>query len=106
MNYVDDKQNSPLLIAVETNNLELIILLLENGANPNMEETYTNAIDIAVEATKNDDTVLEDSTEIIELLLKYGDDMNQKDIRGKSAVDFAKYYHKPAQRLFEQIIPK
>jgi len=106
LNYLDSNGDSPLLIAIETGNLEMIELLLIKGASPNFcgyTLPLNAAIDIAVASTKSANTVLEDSTEIIELLLKYGADINQKDNAGESAIDFAKDYHISAQKLFEKI---
>ena len=100
-------QQTPLELAIDNNLLEMAEFLLENGSNPN--STYGNslplitAIDAAVETSKNNDDVESDSIEMIELLLEYGADILQVDPNdGKNAYEFAKDYHIPAQRLFEQ----
>lgn len=112
-NYVSKFKQTPLEIAIDNNSLEMAELLLQNGSDPNSLKgnalPLIVAIDAAVETTKNNDEVLEDSTEMIELLLKYGADILKKGFPDdRNAYDFAKgsghSYHLPAQRLFEQIL--
>ena len=104
-------KQTPLEIAIDNNSLDMAELLLQNGSNPNSLKgnalPLITAIDAAVETTKNNDDAGEDSTEMIELLLKYGADILKKGFPDeRTAYDFAKGsaggYHLPAQRLFEQ----
>lgn len=111
--YLSNYKQTPLEIAIDNNSLEMAELLLQNGSDPNSQKgnalPLITAIDAAVETTKNNDDVLEDNTEMIELLLKYGADILKQDFPdGRTPYDFAKGsaggYHLPAQRLFEQIL--
>ena len=104
INYIGENGDTPLLVAVETQNYELVKILLQNKADPNSVSRLPSlhaAIDTAVEATKNNDHIKEDSTQIIELLLEYGANPNLTDFNGKTAYQFAKGYHLPAERLLQ-----
>lgn len=109
INSIDDRMRTPLLVAIGNNNIEMIRYLLVHDATPNPDSklVYTLplnlAIDVAVEVCKNNTDALEDSTEVIELLLAYGADINVKDRDDESAYDFAKGYHLPAHSLFEKL---
>lgn len=67
-----DKQSkwSPLTRATDKNNIEVIRLLLERGANPNYCPVSTKA-PLFIAAEKND-------LELVKLLLKHGADKNKK----------------------------
>jgi ankyrin repeat protein len=104
VNYTDTKGETPLLVAIETQNYDLVQLLLEHKADPNLPSRIPvlhAAIDTAVEATKNNDKIDEDSTRIIELLLNYGADTKSTDRCGISAYEFAKGYHLPAEKILK-----
>lgn len=54
---------SPLLLAVEARSVDTVKLLLENGANPNIENIFGTPLEKAAESS---------NFEIVELLLKHG----------------------------------
>lgn len=70
-----------LMAATVKNNANLVKLLLENNANPNL--TDANGTTALIYAT------IFKSYEIAELLIKYKADDNKKDNNGKSAIDYA-----------------
>lgn len=109
LNVISDKGNTPLLLAIDTGNLDMIEFLLEHNADPNLLVANINtplieAIEYAVE--ENDYIYHQEGEprlDVIELLLKYGADMHLKDDSGRTPVSFAENYHLPAQQLFEKI---
>lgn len=106
INYVTKQLDTPLIVAVETLNYELVKLLLDGGADPNLEANNTTplsaAIDVSVEAVAEDP--VPPSTAIIKLLVDYGADILRKDSSGESAYDFAKRRHPLAWQLFDEVI--
>lgn len=105
--YVNKNQNTPLLVAVNNDIISAAEVLLQHGADPNSKKGHNLplqlAIEVAVDMSLGYDDVESDSTEMVELLLAYGADILQVDPNdGKNAYEFAKDYHTPAQRLFEQ----
>ena len=86
--YNDVGEKTPLHYAVELNNYELTIMLLDNGANPTLGD-------------KRGLTVLHYAArqgfmEIVKLLLKYGADINLRDSNGFNAAHWAKMNEFPA----------
>ena len=65
---------SPLMAAMRFGNLEIAKLLLENGADPNIQDEYGN--------TLLHSAVSDENIEEVKLLIKYGADMNKKNSRG------------------------
>ncbi len=110
INYVNDMGITPLTCAIRINNASMTKFVLEKCGNPNpdSQQVYPlplhEAIDTSVQATNYNASIPDDSTEIIELLLKYGADIFLKDRDGESAYDFAKGYHEPAFQLFQKVV--
>ena len=72
---------TPLMAAVVKKNIEIVKLLLDNKANPNISDASgTTALMFA--------TIFK-HYEIVEMLLKAAAIQDLKDIRGKSAIDYA-----------------
>ena len=79
----EDKEtvSTPLIAAIENNNIEIIKLLLEHGANlENQDEKMFTPLNYAVE---------EGNMEIIKLLLEKGADPNEPDEQGCTSLFFA-----------------
>ena len=112
INYIDEQGESAVMVAIGTNNLELVQLLINNGAdlNPDPNDVFTLplclAVDSAVEQSKWNEEIKEDSIDIIELLVSNGADILSKDKNDESALDLATGYHIPAQQLFERVLNK
>ena len=73
------KVRYPLTEACYTNDLELVELLLSNGADPNCNGGLTPLMIAAKDSTP----------EMVRLLLDYGADKNCKSNEGKTAYDYA-----------------
>ncbi len=109
LNYINNKGGTPLLVAIDTGDLDMIKFLLDHGANPNFLSKEINtplieAIEIAVE--ESDYTYhgeKEPRIDVIELLIKYGADIRLKDGFGRTPISFASRYHLRAQKLFEEM---
>ncbi len=85
VNYVDiDSGNTPLLAAYENGNLKIVKLLLEYGANPNIQTMCGNTILIFGSFYNNEKMV----KIILEKSRKYID-VNIKDDVSKSAVSYS-----------------
>jgi len=73
---------TPLMAATVKKNSNLVKLLLENNANPNLtDQNNSTALHFSV---------IFNQQEIIELLMKYKANPNIKDNRGNTALDYAK----------------
>ena len=73
---------TPLMAATVKKNSNLVKLLLENNANPNLtDQNNSTALHFSV---------IFNQQEIIELLMKHKADPNIKDNRGNTALDYAK----------------
>jgi ankyrin repeat protein len=111
VNSISHKEDTPLLVAIETMNIGLITLLLAQGANPNPdpESVYTlplnAAVDIAVQAVLNDEAEVM-SNEVVELLVSHGANPTAKDKDGQSAVEFSLNYNSVAKRFFDSLSTK
>lgn len=108
VNYFTPKEDSPLLVAIDTMNVELIKFLLDQGADPNPDpqKGYTLplnlAVDIAVQAFLNEeaDSI---SNETVELLIRYGADYTKKSKNGRNAVEMARNYNNVASTYFDSL---
>jgi len=88
---------TPLILAVEADQPEVLELLLRSGSNPNQisENNGMTALHWAVEyavdgmTQNNKDTPYPEPIECIRLLLKYGADKNIEDENGKSPLDYS-----------------
>jgi len=105
VNEVDSAGLSPLGVAIEAYDPNIVYFLLENGANPNDWgggncPPLHLAIDNAAEAFRNSPLgAPPPSLQIIQLLLDFGADINELDFQGENAVTFAKGWYKPAYEL-------
>ena len=73
---------TPLMAATVKKNSNLVKLLLENNANPNLtDQNNSTALHFSV---------IFNQQEIIELLMKHNANPNIKDNRGNTALDYAK----------------
>jgi ankyrin repeat protein len=83
LNFITPQECTPLTLAVDAAEEEVIEYLLSMGADPNFADTQSlpllMAIDRSIEGGKNteDDEDLEDPVAIVELLLRYGADFNK-----------------------------
>jgi len=109
INYVNQAMCNPLLIAIANNDKGFVEFLLSKKANPNPDPTrvYTTplnlAIDSAVQATNNNAHIRDDSIDMIQILLKFGANPNIRDRDGEAALEFARDYHMPAEKLLASI---
>ena len=97
-NLDEDYRNgmTPLQIAVEGDQPEILELLLMNGANPNQLSEYNGmaalhwAVDYAVDGMTqgNREIPYPEPIKCIRILLNYGADKNIKDHKGKSPLDY------------------
>jgi ankyrin repeat protein len=82
---------TPLKIAIEFDNIDIVGFLLRNGADPNLTSIGLTPLGQAVDLRGvifRDDPDDYD-TRIMELLLGYGADPNLKGINNRSAIDVA-----------------
>lgn len=80
-NSKDNSYNSLLAIAVDNNNLDVVKLLIENGANVNYSGSLSNRTPL-IRASKRT------YPEIIEYLLEKGADIDIVDDSGNKAIDY------------------
>lgn len=99
-----------MLVAIDTMNImniDLIHLLLTQGANPNPDPQavyvlpLNAAVDVAVQAVLNDkaETI---SNETVELLVRYSANYTIRDKSGKNALELSANYNSVARRFFEE----
>lgn len=72
-NVVDNKNNTPLIYALENDNIDMIQLLVQNGANTNIKSNYEYSYTPLIYAIKKE------NINLIQLLLQNGADINGKD---------------------------
>jgi len=96
---------TPLIAAIEADDLSIVRILLDNGADVNACGAATcpplhMAIDGAAEAFRNSPIGTDPpSLEIMQLLLDFGADIHALDSRNRDALTFAKEWYKPAYEL-------
>jgi ankyrin repeat protein len=56
--YYDDNETTPLFLATEKGEIQIVKVLLENGANPNIEVTNNKPIEIAIKKNRLDIALL------------------------------------------------
>ena len=110
LNFITPEGETPLTLAVDTAEEEVIEYLLLRGADPNFADTQTLPLLVAIERSEEgeknteDDEDLEDPLAIVELLLRYGADFNKKDPRGKSAYEYACEVFHTSRHLFKRLM--
>ena len=98
INKYDDVGHTLLWQAVVNNGLDIVELLLKNGADPNMksrqhgDETGTLFHHIVLIGHRRSWLEIPDIKERFELLLKYGANPNLKNARGNNVITHIKYY--------------
>ena len=108
VNYFTPKADSPLLVAIDTMNVELVQFLLDQGADPNPDpqKGYTLplniAVDVAVQAFLNEEAE-SISNETVELLVRYGADYTKKSKNGRNAAEVAGTYNSVASAYFNSL---
>ena len=81
VNCTDDKQRTCLHIASAKGNVEIIRLLLEHGANPNIRDCVNNLpIHLAI---------ISSQVPAVTLLLEAGTDIHSLDLNGKTVLHLA-----------------
>lgn len=107
LNFIDQELNiSPLICAIDTVSPEIVELLLNNGANPNlmgsgMSLPLYHAIELAEEAEDYkgfDDPKL---LEIIKLLVVGGANPHLNNYNDTSAYEYAEIRYLPAKKIFD-----
>ena len=85
---------TPLMSAAEMQNPEIVQLLLDAGADINKQGYFgQTCLHIAIDSSIDGATqsgLAEDPTETLELLLKRGADVEIKDDKGESPIDWAR----------------
>jgi len=101
VNELNDDYESPLLVTSYTDddhlNLEMLKLLLDNGANPSIGDADDWTI-LHAAASMGD-------KQAIDLLLKYGADINQQDSSGETPI-FDTTYEVDDVKTFQYLIKK
>jgi ankyrin repeat protein len=108
VNYFSSRSNSPLLLAIDTMNVELTRFLLDQGTtpNPDAQKGYTlplnAAVNVAVQAFLNEEAA-SISNETVELLVQYKADYTRKDKNGLNAAEMARNYNSVAGAYFSSL---
>ncbi|EKD83972.1 MAG: ankyrin repeat protein, partial [uncultured bacterium] len=100
----DEVKNTTFWSAVNSSHKEVIRLLLDHGADPNMRGERGRTPLIQVLAYFSDYQNSDERIETAEILLNAGADINAIDAEGKSVVEYATRLGK--QPLFEKIMAK
>ena len=93
---ISDKRNSPLLVAIQQNQIDVVKLLLENGADVNFSPDKTfPTLHMAVDSSNYQTFSCKEKyknppTEIIELLIENGANINKKNKFGLTSLEMAK----------------
>ncbi|MCD8518371.1 MAG: ankyrin repeat domain-containing protein [Flavobacterium sp.] len=84
---IDSKidMGTALMAAVVKGNDDIVLFLLEKGANPNLKDSNQSTALIYATLFKN--------KEIMSMLIKYKADKNLKDARNLTALDYAKQFN-------------
>lgn len=84
---IDSKidMGTALMAAVVKGNDDIVLFLLEKGANPNLKDANQSTALIYATLFKN--------KEIMSILIKYKADKNLKDARNLTALDYAKQFN-------------
>lgn len=103
---------TPLMVAVENEQLEIIDFLLGAGANINKPDQFGQtplhiAVDLSIDTViQTNGNQGEENTEIISYLIEKGANLNAKENRGKTPLDIAKSYQsQKVIRLLEGFEP-
>jgi len=105
VNKVSPRGVTPLIAAIEAEDPGIVRFLLEHGADINAWGAADcpplhMAIDVAAEAFKDGPPGADQSSlDIVQILLGFGADIHALDSRGKDALAFAKWRHKPSYQL-------
>jgi ankyrin repeat protein len=89
---------TPLMLATEFENDEIILLLLSHGAEINKENEHGEtalhlAVDIAIDGThQTGGNPGDEPTSYIKILLDHGADINHKNKKGETPLDWAYAY--------------
>lgn len=103
---IDFRGFSLLQIAIEHQHPEIVKLLLEAGANPNLIDRFgTTPISRAIDAARDDadDRDAEPSLELVEMLLHHGADVYLPGSTGHTAIESANRWKHP---LLVQVLLK
>lgn len=98
INKYDDVSHTLLWYAIVNNSLDVVELLLKNGADPNMkskqhgDETNTLFHNMILICHRHGLWNIPDIKERFELLLKYGANPDLKNARGINVINHIKYY--------------
>ena len=87
VNVVDGDGNRPLLIAAADKYSPSGLLLLAHGADPNVRRANSRRTPLMEAATSG-------NTALVRALLAKRADLTLKDVRGKTALDFAREYRR------------
>ncbi len=108
LNFIDQRLNiSPLICAIDAVNPEIVELLLNNGANPNlmgpgMSLPLYHAIELAEEAEDYKSPNVPKLLEIIKLLVHTGADPHLNNFNDTSAYEYAETRYLPAKKIFDE----
>ena len=107
INFIDQKLNiSPLICAIDAVSPEIVELLLDNGANPNlmgsgMTLPLYHVIELAEEAEDYKSPNVSKLLEILKLHVAAGADPHLKNYNDTSAYEYAETRYLPAKQLFD-----